>query len=605
MRCVFLGLMLIAMWPTPGCGAGPQFDVRLRDGRQTTGTLTDELANGFQIQSPATGATSLNNVLYLELPQVPHPLPDRSWKRLTLINGDVLHATPVSPFENLTPDPSLTRLRWEAGFETPVQLPVWAISQISHPTGTHCVVYHDFETDAAGWVNQSRGNIPRNQEQARSGTHSLKCTATVPELHYALPDPLDKGWLEFSFFLPAELSGDSRCVADIQITDKQQQYDLQMNLAAASKWYELNLPELGIWQQHIVARRPGWHTFAMAIEPGLIRLKVDNFPLAEGRLPSDASPRLSAVNVISKQPSANVWIDDFAITRRMETPCIDVLDRQQDQVNLVSGDQLFGKLINLGRGTVSLQMNSQPTEVTWADIAHLRFAASPTTSSPAVAGQIVQLELQPWTDTSREPILDSLTGSLVAISPHGCTLEHPLGGQLQIPWAKVRRLRPFFFGLLWSLEGRPFHLGDQVKSALQPKIPDTTLMTRVIDINTLPVGIAHVALTAVDLEPAGQGTLDHPWLKRVQAGELTSELWVNGRRIRDLNSAVTGRGTARQPQQIRIELAPGTLQRGQNRLEIRLKPSRNEPVVYDNWELQDWRLEFATSPEILALPEKQ
>jgi len=604
-RSLFIGLMLIAMWPSPGCGAGPQFDVRLRDGRQTTGTLTGVLARGFQIQSPATGATSLNNVLFLELPQVPRPLPDRSWKRLTLVNGDAIHATPVSPVENLTPGSRLTQLRWEAGFDTPVQLSVSAISQISHPPGTHVVVCQDFETDTAGWMNQSRGDIPRNQERARSGTHSLKCSAAVPELRHDMPDPLDRGWIEFSFFLPAEPSGNGRCQAGIQIIEKQQRYELQVTLAAETGWYELKVPELGIWQRHVVARRPGWHTFAVAIEPGLIRLKVDNYPLAEGRLPSDTGPRLAGLNVISKQPSANVWIDDYAVTRRMETSSIDVLDRQQDQVDLVSGDQLFGKLINLSRGSVSLQVNSQQTEVKWADILHLQFATSPTTSSPSVGGQIVQLDLQPWTDTSREPILDSLTGSLVAISPQGCTLEHALGGQLQIPWTKVRRLRPFFFGLLWSIEGRPFHLGDQVKSALQPKIPDATSMTRMIDIKTLPVGTPFIVLTAVDLEPVGKGTLDYPWLKRVQAGELTSELWVNGRRIRDLNSAVTGRGTARQPQQIRIELAPGVLQRGLNRAEIRLKPSREEPVVYDNWELQDWRLELETSPENLALPAKQ
>ena len=122
------------------------------------------------------------------------------------------------------------------------------------------------------------------------------------------------------------------------------------------------------------------------------------------------------------------------------------------------------------------------------------------------------------------------------------------------------------------------------------------MMNRTIEIESIPDGTAYISLTAVDLEPAGKGTLDHPWLKRLQGGELTSELWVNSTRVSVLNSEVTGRGTASQPQRLRIKVPAATLQPGQNRVEIRLKPSRGEPAEFDDWELRDWGLELETKP---------
>jgi len=591
-----VGLMLISIWPAVVCGEGPTFDALLRDGRSSRGVLTGDRENGFQFQSTAAGTVSLDNVQSLELPQVPRSLPDRAWKRLTLVNGDVWHARHIVP----DADHEQQRLSsphddWRISFSSSVKLPLASIAEISNPPGTRSLVDQDFENDAIGWLNRSGENIVPHRGPARSGVQSLQWSPDEPVLRYELPEPLERGWLEFSFFLEPDAQTPDQRVVSIQFADGQARYELPVTLMSGTAWYDIQkFPEIGTWQRQMIARRPGWHTLMVAFQPGLIRLSLDDFPLAEGKLPA-ACPRLVSLNLTAANATRNVRIDDFSITQQVAPPRLDVLDRDRDQVDLVSGDQLFGKLIGLDRHGMTLQSGTQAAHLKWSELFRLHCAIRPT-EARSVIGRQVQIELQPWNNISQELISDLLSGAIIAIDSKACTVDHPLCGQLTIPWQQIRLLRPTFFGRRWTLEGRPFHLGDEVKSALQTRIPDGKLISRQFEIEHIPDGTASISLTAVDLEPAGEGTLDHPWLKRLQSGELTSELWVNKTRISVLNTEVTGRGTASQPQRLRIKVPPAALLPGQNRVEIRLKPSRGAGAEYDDWELRDWRFEIETQP---------
>ncbi len=583
------------MGPAVAHGDGPRFDTLLRDGRRATGVLTGSLANGFQFQSTASGIVSLDKIQSLEQPYAPRSLPDRSWKRLKLINGDVLHARQISTeHPDSTSNPKLTSLDWQGAFEEPVRLPLAALAEVAHPAGTRCVVYQDFEDDSAGWRSTPNSSLAASHEHARSGQNSLRCSADVP-MRYELSEPLEQGWLEFSFFLPPELKEPGTCTASLQVTDGQAVHELQVSLIGKADWYEFKGPETGGWQRHVIARRPGWHTLAVAIQPGLVRLALDDFPLAAGQWPAPTLLKLSAVKFAITGSNSAVWIDDFAITQAVPDSPIESVDRKRDQVDLATGDQLFGQLVALRSSFMELQANARNTAVPWPDLSCLHLGVRPI-ETRAVTGRMLQVELQPWSNTSSELVPDSLSGALVAIGPQSCTLEHPLCGRLTIPWKQIRRLRPAYYGMQWVLEGRPYHVGDEVKLALRTRIPDGTGLTREFNLQDIPKGAAYISLTAVDLEPAGKGTLDHPWLKRLQAGELTTELSVNSRRIAVLNTEVTGRGTARQPQRLRIKVPMKALQPGKNRLEIRLTPSRGAPLEYDDWEMQDWHFEIETPP---------
>lgn len=598
----YLYLILIAGGPAVANADGPRFDALLRNGQRSAGVVTGDLANGFQFQSPATGAVSLDKIESLDLPLLPRSLPDRGWKRLTLINGDVLHAKPNPALAACAKSPPRPMsVEWFANFKSTACLPFASLAQISHPTGTRCVVYQDFETDSAGWRNRTGGNIRLDRKQARSGMLSLHCSVDEPVLKYELAESMESGWLEFSFFLGADWRAQGPCRAAIQIAAGQTQHELQVTLAGESGWYEVEVPGVGNWQRQRIPRRSGWHTLIVAVQPGLMRLTVDDYPLAEGQILSLERPQLTALKVTATEALSDVWIDDFAVTQAIAELRPDVHDRAQDQVDLATGDQLFGKIIELRSQSLVLLANSQHTELQWPDLSGLHFADTPV-ESRLVTGRIVHIQLQPWSNTSRESVSDSLSGAMMAIGSQFCTLDHPQCGRCDIPWRHIRCLRPAFYGQQCTLIGRPVHLGDEVKSAMQSKIPDGTSLIRDINLDNIPDGAAYISLVAADLEPAGKGTLDHPWLKRLRAGELSSELWLNDRRISILNTEVTGRGIARQPHRLRIPVSIKALQPGQNRLEIRLKPSRGEPVEYDDWELTDWRFELETKLPLSATP---
>ncbi|MES2790454.1 MAG: hypothetical protein V4719_12660 [Planctomycetota bacterium] len=595
-----LVVTLLSIWCLDANAAGPRVGALLRDGRRSAGILTGQSADGFQFQAVDTGTISLDQIQALELPQVSRTFPDRGWKRLTLINGDVLHAKQIPVAADQQPNAAKsTETAWFAGFENPIILPLASLAQVSQPVGTRCLIYQDFEADSMSWSNAAGGPITTSRDQARSGLHSLQCSGKEPTLRYELAEPLEAGWLEFSFFLEPELQSPGDCVAVLSLSKSQQESTIQVDLTGKEAWYEVRLPLEGNWQKQIIPRRPGWHTLTVALHPGKIRLLLDEYLLADGQFPDTATHKLSALKLAATQPAGSIWIDDFALTRSVAESPLGILDRAQDQVDLTSGDQLFGQFVALSPAAILLKANSRQAELKWPEIWGLQVAARPFVTR-AVTGRIVSLEMQPWNHTSNKPSPDRLTGALTAMDTASCTLEHPLCGQMIIPWKEIQKIHPAGYGSFWGLEGRPYHFGDDVKSAYQKKTPDGTRLLHTFEVDAHPQGTAYVSLSTVDLEPAGRGTLNHPWLKRLQAGELTSELWLNDRRIAVLNTEVTGRGTASQPQRLRLKLPADAISPGKNRIEIRLNPSLGEPVQYDDWELQDWRVELDTPPAAIT-----
>lgn len=565
------------------------FNAFTRDDQRITGMLTGETPENLQFVSPGNTIRPLDQIRFLDLPIVPRSLPDRGWKRIRLRNGDVLHANVASRPASSDGQPA-TSLKWFAGLGTNSDLPLHGVAALSHAVRTHCIVYADFETETTGWKNPAGAAIAPNREQARSGESSLKCSTSNPAIHYDLAQPMLKGSVEFSFFLNPEAEPQGDCAAVFKWVRGQQPIEIEVGLLGPELLYEMRLPADGDWQRQNIPRRPGWHKIGVSWQPDEMQVSLDGFPLATGRIKGDSATALAGVALTSSLKSGAVWIDDFALVASAPDSHVPLMQNDSDQLDLVSGDQLFGKLRGLDARLVRFTAGSVDSQVSWSEIQELQLTSRPHAPQP-VAGYIVQIDMQPWTHAPTLKDADFLRGALLSVRKESCNVDHPICGRLTIPWKEIRRLQPAYRGQEWVLDGRVRHVGNEVKSAFATPVPEGTQLKWSFDLSTVPSGTSYVALTTSDLEPGAPGTLPHKWLKQLRAGHLTSELWLNDRRIAVLNHEVTGRGTADQPQRLRIRLPDHSLIAGKNQMSIRLQPSTGDTIEYDDWELRELRLE--------------
>ncbi|MSR59884.1 MAG: hypothetical protein EXS05_19970 [Planctomycetaceae bacterium] len=84
---------------------------------------------------------------------------------------------------------------------------------------------------------------------------------------------------------------------------------------------------------------------------------------------------------------------------------------------------------------------------------------------------------------------------------------------------------------------------------------------------------------------------DGRYRKDLAAGHLRTELWINGRRLDDLNRHVALRAHPDNPQRLRIAVPNAFLKAGDNTLELRQRPDRNDPQQFDDCEISRLGLE--------------
>lgn len=574
----------------PASAADLVFDALTRGNDRISGRLTGDTPGDLRLMTPDGLAWSLDRIQTLDLPIAPRSLPDRGWKRVRLRNGDILHAKVTSISEPAAPQSTPT-VKVHGGFGPAVDMSLSGVAAVSHPVGTRCVVYEDFEAATAGWKKPAGAVVTPDSEQARSGESSLKCSTSDPAFRYDFTQPLSSGWLEFSVFLDPQAEPQGDCTARLKLSRGQEPIEIQIGLVGPRPWYEVHLPEDLEWQRQNIPRRPGWHVIGIGWRPDAMQVTIDGFSLAEGQFKKLAPLQLGAIEMTSALKSGAVWIDDFALVEPVTDSPAPFMQSDSDQLDFFSGDQLFGKLRSLDTRHVRFTSGAMDSQFNWDEIRELQLAHRPLAPQP-VAGYMVRIDLQPW---SHAPLLndaDFVRGALLRVSQEFCDLDHPSCGRLTIPWKAVRRLRPAYRGSEWVLEGRMRHLGNEVKSAFLTPVPEGTRLQWSVDLPDALSGTSYVTLTTSDLEPGAPETRPHRWLAQLRAGHLTSELWVNARRVAILNHELSGRGTLDQPRRLRIRLPEGSLIAGKNQLAIRLQPSMSEPVEYDDWELQDLRLEM-------------
>ena len=83
------------------------------------------------------------------------------------------------------------------------------------------------------------------------------------------------------------------------------------------------------------------------------------------------------------------------------------------------------------------------------------------------------------------------------------TAQHPLVGELTIPWSEIRRIDSRFLGHMSLLDARTFHLGNSIRPDFHRHLPDGTEFEVQFRLDQIPRGRAYMSLDVAELEASG------------------------------------------------------------------------------------------------------
>ena len=505
--------------------------------------------------------------------------------------------------------------RW---LDLQLTIPPAAVAQISHPSSELNFQYDDFETLPAGWMAEP-GPAVLDESRAGSGRHSLRIGPASQELLYRLAEPLSAGRMELDFY-------DTADVDSAQI-DPTREILCEWAIGGESRPTRVSVLLAGAQGQHVVAvvddgvgaagngtltdrqripRRAGWHRLSLTVMPGRFQLAIDDQGLARGEVPDGGLRTITLVARRGAQVAADtevgaplpcVWVDDFKLYRRMtQAPVSRGFPPDQDVLVRPNGDELFGTLTELTPRTVTLRAVFGDVALPWTQAAdlHLRQAAG---TGEALQGWWVRIEFQ---GPSGEPAenADWIWGALQFATDEHLVVEHPTLGTLQLPRNRIRRMEPLFCGTRLNIEPSLRHLGDEIRESFRQPLPDGTDWESSVTLDQIPTVNAYLALDAAELEPAGPATpRDRPLLAQLRAGDLQTELWLNGKLVDDLNRHVSSAVPSSRPVRLRIAVPNDRLIIGTNQIRLSQKPGSGTPASFDDCEISNVALEFDVRPK--------
>ncbi len=527
-----------------------------------------------------------------ELPPAPRvSRSHRPLRRITLVGGDRF----VAECLEWAQDSATFRLQ---GGRT-IRVPLVALAAWANPPTEMDLLQESFEDGAAKVAGQwdSLQDAMFDETQAVDGRHSLRfdSSSTASRCTFA---PQAAARIEFSFRVQTDFSSAKVGEWQLEWNDSEvRQPPIIVSIGSDQRIDVTNLPQGADTSLQPLTLTDGWHSFIAVVTPERTRLIVDNAILASFPTPRASIHAIQFRSV--KPPSKNVlWIDAFQVRRLAAAERRDRLRDESfdsDLVRLVTGDDLFGRLMEVTPQEVVFEAFEQRQLRTWPEVAGLiwRRPSIPVQQREhVVTGIVSSIELQPFVDRPDcEP--ERWTATIVRIDADRLVARHPLVGELVLRWSEIRRVDPLFFGATVLLDARRFHLGNSIRSDFHRHLPDGTELRGDFRLPSVPAGQPTLSLDVAEIEAAGPDAPPaSPFLTELRAGELLTEVFVNDQRIGNLNSLLRFKSHIATPDRLRLAIPRGVLKEGTNSFRVTQKPLKPAGHEFDDGEVGNLRLEF-------------
>lgn len=457
------------------------------------------------------------------------------------------------------------------------------------------VVFRDgFETmDSERWTGAGRPSA--DQARALVGARSLRLPAGGSAVTCRLEQPVGSGRLELAYYEDGTRVEGQRWSVTLSFRDHGG--DLE-SIRAVLGWSDESLavespggPALAVQR---LTRRAGWHRLIVRFGPGHADLAIDGDELAHGRGPGGplVEIRIATESRGTDPPPMGLaaHVDDLNLARFAEPINRLEVITDRDEVRLVNGDQLFGRVPAADPERVSLAIDGTPSHWPWAEVSGVFFRRVPA-QARIVAGQFVRLEWR--TAPGNDPRdLDRAEGALVAVAEDAMTIDVPFIGRLAVPRDRLRRLIVLERARRLVLDPSIHHLGDSFDPELDSPQAEGDTLDIPITLDRVPDGPATLTVVVVQLVGV-EGT--PPYSEAVKAGQLRTHVLLNGKKLDDLNSHVTTPNDV--PRRLRLPIAAGLLRAGANRLRFEQSGLDEKPSERDDLGILGVALEW---PELAS-----
>lgn len=323
--------------------------------------------------------------------------------------------------------------------------------------------------------------------------------------------------------------------------------------------------------------RDGWHRLSIRFGADRVLLSIDGDllasgggpggPLTEVRVRTESSARATGPEGLSFQ------VDDLEVVRSFESTASAEYDPSQDEVRLIGGDQIWGRLASADAEGLRLEIDGRVVPFAWSEVAGVELRSGVAPSRP-VEGPLGRVE---WAELRGPDQPDRLEGAIVELTDERLVLDAPYVGRLSIETSRLARIVPLGRGRLVVLDPGPHHLGDQPIPELDPVLPESDRLDLDFELDEAPAVAPRLWIDVVDVEGDVEGSR---FAEAIRKGELVTRVVLNGEPLGTLNERV--RTTNKAPERLEIDVPAGLLVAGPNRLSLIQTGRADEPTYRDD-----------------------
>jgi len=434
-----------------------------------------------------------------------------------------------------------------------------------------------------------------------AGSRSLRLPAGGSAVTFRPAEPVGSGRLEVAFHDSGQVVAGQQWFVDLLFRGPEGPETVR----AVLDWSEESLAVQSSGGHALavqrLARKPGWHRLGVRFGPET-ELAVDGDALAHGR--GTGGPlievRLANRTAGDAAPPKGlaVHFDDLRLVRLAEPVVGLEVAPGIDDIRMVDGDQVFGRLRSADADAVTIEVDGRDVGLPWTEVASLRFRRAPE-QSRAVDGLLVRVEWRsaPGNDPRDA---DQAEGALIALDDTTLTLATPYAGDLAIPRDRLRQVKVAGRGRRIVVDPTSHHLGNNVSKEpplLDPPLPEGGKLERTFTLDRVPAKAASVVLDVVQVVGEANSLQFSDLVRR---GEIRTNVRVNDRPIDYLNRHITTRNET--PERVRLPIPAGLLRPGPNTIRIEQVGKAGDPEELDDLGILAIAVEFEPEDAAAAKP---
>jgi hypothetical protein len=273
-------------------------------------------------------------------------------------------------------------------------------------------------------------------------------------------------------------------------------------------------------------------------------------PLRAVRLLCAADPETKTVH-------GEVAFSDFSLARTIEDLPRPPGDPSQDEVWLLSGDQVLGQVLQADGKQIALRGRFGERTLPWGEVRGL-FLQRGSPPLQTTEGEHVRIRLRCGVGAD----LDELHGVVASLDERQLVLRHPVLGECKIERGRLQQLQSVFIGRRIELDNGAHHLGPAggIHENIYPLRAEGPRLKWMCSLAAVPAS-ARLTVEVSELAGPADGIA-----QQLERGELRAEVLVNGQRVDYLNRQVE-RASPR-PRRLTVEVPARSLRSGENTIEL-------------------------------------